>query len=417
VLSVVALAASGPASAAARPAGDAIASRSDQSASTTAAAAASVQGAAAPSDEPGEGASPADVTVAEDDVESAAAADVAATLEHLGEELKAQKTAASQAKQAADQAAAEVEALTGADGKGTAAGPADPLRLLTRLNDTATPALEPANVAAAREKLDDAKASSSDAASALKDAEAEHTAFLTSTQERVTADLADADALAKRDPETAAALRADAAGLSGTLQAIQRHGPGTSVAEAKAAAEKAAAEKAAAAKAKAEKAAADARARAAAEAERRRSMPLPDPAGSASGKLAAAWCSNGQRIVVDASKGRAVQRLIDVAHSHGLEICARSGFRPYAEQVALRRQNCGGSDYAIFQAPPSTCSPPTARPGTSNHEDGLAVDFSCGDGQPMTHASPCFRWLAAYAHIYGFYNLPSEPWHWSTTGS
>ena len=71
----------------------------------------------------------------------------------------------------------------------------------------------------------------------------------------------------------------------------------------------------------------------------------------------------------------------------------------------------------MFQAAPSSCSPPTARPGTSNHEDGLAIDFSCADGQPMTHDSPCYQWLAGNAHNYGLRNLPSEPWHWSVSGA
>ena len=34
----------------------------------------------------------------------------------------------------------------------------------------------------------------------------------------------------------------------------------------------------------------------------------------------------------------------------------------------------------------------------------------------MTHASPCYQWLAANASHYGLFNLPSEPWHWSVTG-
>jgi len=97
-------------------------------------------------------------------------------------------------------------------------------------------------------------------------------------------------------------------------------------------------------------------------------------------------------------------------------LCAKSGFRTAAEQVELRRAHCGGSQYALYRAPPSSCSPPTARPGTSNHEGGLAVDFSCADDKPMTHASPCFRWLAGHAPAYGLHNLPSEPWHWSVTG-
>lgn len=419
-MSVVALAASGPASAAARPADEAIASRSAQSVSAAAGAGASDETAAATAEASAETKAEgtrANVSIAESDVASATVADVAATLEHLGDDLKAKKTAASEAQRAADAAAADLDALAGDSGKGAGAGAAVAMRLVTTLNRAATPALEAPDVSAAREKLEDAKSSAADATSALQDAEAAHAAFLASTEERVKADLVDADAAgAKRDADTAEALRADAAELNGNLEAISRHGPGTSAAEARAAAEKAKAERAAAAKAKAEKAAAEAKAKAAAEAERRRRMPLPDPTGSASGSLTAAWCSNGERIVVDSSIGGAVQRLLDVAHHKGVDICARSAFRPYAEQVQLRRQNCGGSDYAVFHASPSTCSPPTARPGTSNHEDGLAIDFSCGDGQPMTHASPCFGWLAAYAHIYGLYNLPSEPWHWSVTG-
>jgi LAS superfamily LD-carboxypeptidase LdcB len=182
----------------------------------------------------------------------------------------------------------------------------------------------------------------------------------------------------------------------------------------KAAADKAAAEKAAAEdKAAAEKAAAD---KAAAERTAALNAPLPDPKGAVSGALAGVLCADNTRIVVDASLGGAVQSLIDDARAAGVGICAKSAFRSYHDQVALRRQNCGASDYAIYQAPPSTCSPPTARPGTSNHEGGLAVDFSCDDGQPMTHASPCFVWLDAHAGDYGLYNLPSEPWHWSVTG-
>ena len=34
----------------------------------------------------------------------------------------------------------------------------------------------------------------------------------------------------------------------------------------------------------------------------------------------------------------------------------------------------------------------------------------------MTSTSAGFKWLKANAARYGFYNLPSEAWHWSTTG-
>lgn len=89
-----------------------------------------------------------------------------------------------------------------------------------------------------------------------------------------------------------------------------------------------------------------------------------------------------------------------------------TGYRDPAHQIELRRAHCGTSDYAIYQMSPARCSPPTARPGTSMHERGLAIDFAdCSS--PLT---ACWRWLNDHAAAYGLYNLSSEPWHWSTTG-
>jgi peptidoglycan hydrolase CwlO-like protein len=92
------------------------------------------------------------------------------------------------------------------------------------------------------------------------------------------------------------------------------------------------------------------------------------------------------------------------------------GYRDPNDQIRLRRAHCGSSDEAVFQASPSSCSPPTARPGTSNHERGLAVDFVYEGGVIATRSSPGYQWLAANAAAFGFYNLPSEPWHWSVNG-
>ncbi len=64
----------------------------------------------------------------------------------------------------------------------------------------------------------------------------------------------------------------------------------------------------------------------------------------------------------------------------------------------LRRSHCGPSDYAIYEMPSSQCSPPTARPGNSMHEQGLAIDFvNCS-----SHSTACWQWLDAHAAAYGF---------------
>ena len=80
------------------------------------------------------------------------------------------------------------------------------------------------------------------------------------------------------------------------------------------------------------------------------------------------------------------------------------------------RSNCGTSSYAIYQMPASSCSPPTAKPGTSMHEQGLAIDFTSG-GRTIGSTSGAYRWLKANASNYGLYNLPGEAWHWSVDGN
>ena len=91
------------------------------------------------------------------------------------------------------------------------------------------------------------------------------------------------------------------------------------------------------------------------------------------------------------------------------------GYRSSASQIALRRAHCGSSTYAIYQQRSSTCRPPTARPGNSMHERGLAIDF-VDKGGALRRSSPGYRWLRQNAAAYGFFNLPSEPWHWSVNG-
>lgn len=93
------------------------------------------------------------------------------------------------------------------------------------------------------------------------------------------------------------------------------------------------------------------------------------------------------------------------------------GYRSPANQIRLRAAHCGSSSYAIYQMRSSQCRPPTARPGNSMHERGLAIDFTEGRGQgALTRRSRGYAWLRANAWRYGFKNLPSEPWHWSING-
>ena len=92
------------------------------------------------------------------------------------------------------------------------------------------------------------------------------------------------------------------------------------------------------------------------------------------------------------------------------------GYRSIESQIRLRRANCGTSDYAVWEMPASQCRPPTARPGLSQHELGLAIDFTLGGRVIRCRDCDVFRALSEVAPEFGLFNLPSEPWHWSTTG-
>jgi D-alanyl-D-alanine carboxypeptidase len=111
-----------------------------------------------------------------------------------------------------------------------------------------------------------------------------------------------------------------------------------------------------------------------------------------------------------------VAAIVQEARADGFRLSG-GGFRSPQRQIELRRQNCGTSRYAIYDMPSSQCSPPTARPGSSNHEMGLAVDFSCNGTLIRSRSSACFAWMSANAPRFGLHNLPQEPWHWSTDGS
>src|SRR5690606_34869284 len=96
----------------------------------------------------------------------------------------------------------------------------------------------------------------------------------------------------------------------------------------------------------------------------------------------------------------ALGRMLDAARADGI-VLTGGGYRNPSAQISVRRNNCGSSHYAIYEAPSSYCRPPTAPPGTSQHERGLAIDFS-QNGRTLTRSSSAFAWLKANAASYGF---------------
>lgn len=136
----------------------------------------------------------------------------------------------------------------------------------------------------------------------------------------------------------------------------------------------------------------------------------------APGGLATVTCPTGGSITVAGSIAGDIQALLDASAADGIVMCG-GGYRDPEQQIELRKQHCGTSYYAIYEMPSSQCDPPTARPGSSMHEQGLAIDFTCNGGGSVSYGSTCWNWLSDNAASYGLYNLPSEPWHWSTNGN
>ncbi len=115
-------------------------------------------------------------------------------------------------------------------------------------------------------------------------------------------------------------------------------------------------------------------------------------------------------IVVEEAIAGNVAAMIEAAAADGI-VLTGWGWRSSDQQVALRRQNCPD----VYDSPASACSPPTARPGSSRHEYGRAIDFHI-NGASFGASSAEYAWMVANAADYGLFNLPSESWHWSDTG-
>ncbi len=117
-------------------------------------------------------------------------------------------------------------------------------------------------------------------------------------------------------------------------------------------------------------------------------------------------------ITVNAQIASALESMLAAAEADGYSF-AGSGYRSPDAQWALRQAHCPDP----VNSPPSACSPPTARVGSSMHELGLAIDFTYNGRLISSRSNAGYAWLAAHANGYGFYNLPSEPWHWSVNGT
>jgi hypothetical protein len=118
--------------------------------------------------------------------------------------------------------------------------------------------------------------------------------------------------------------------------------------------------------------------------------------------------ANGKAIVNSRVSG-AVLAMVQAAAKGGVTLAANSSFRTMEHQQALCAANalCASGNYTYV-----------AKPGTSNHQMGLAIDFSTLPATPgPVPGNPVWDWLSKNAAIFGYKNYPAEAWHWSPTGN
>lgn len=235
---------------------------------------------------------------------------------------------------------------------------------------------------AAAQAAEEAAAAAQVAYDDLEAASSQQAVFAVEVDRRINRNLAEAAGLAETDPELAAKIQEREAQLAAALDALD---------------DEVQAERAQAASAEL-----------AAQADALR--------GSVPGGVTEVACPAGGALYVAGDIAAQVERLLADAAADGYPLCGK-GYRDPSQQVALRRAHCGSTTYLIYQAPSSYCSPPTAPPGSSLHEQGLAIDFTSGGDSTIGYSSGGYGWLQSNAASYGLYNLPGEPWHWSVDGN
>lgn len=117
-------------------------------------------------------------------------------------------------------------------------------------------------------------------------------------------------------------------------------------------------------------------------------------------------------VMVVKSMAPKILQLKAEAKREGIELTLAAGLRTFGKQAELRRRNVIDKTKAfdedfILHADSALFNPATAKPGYSNHHDGMAYDFNI-TGHPQT-----YRWLVNNAHRFGFIRaVSSERWHW-----
>ena len=135
--------------------------------------------------------------------------------------------------------------------------------------------------------------------------------------------------------------------------------------------------------------------------------------------------SNGEK--VDSRIYPQLQQMFDDARAEGLELFVREGYRTTQDQKDImneRIQQYQDEGYSRGEAK-KLAKEYVAKPGTSEHELGIAVDINADTSKCSSDA--VYTWLANNAYKYGFIKrypdnkieitgVNNEPWHYRYVG-
>ena len=130
--------------------------------------------------------------------------------------------------------------------------------------------------------------------------------------------------------------------------------------------------------------------------------------------------------------------MIEAAGQAGVGLYPGGCYRTLSQQHAAYEQRCPEVENEITEYDPATdetvvvgsvvqreCSgPPIAKPGTSNHGWGRAIDFTSNGRSTLDCNDAAFTWLNANASRFGWVHpgwarcgqSTMEPWHWEWGG-
>ena len=115
----------------------------------------------------------------------------------------------------------------------------------------------------------------------------------------------------------------------------------------------------------------------------------------------------GNKVLVNSRVSKNYYELAEAMENDGISADVRDSYRTYAQQQALFNRYGAGR---------------AARPGRSNHQMGLAIDWNVSgssstiNGCQARTGNARYNWLVSNASNYGFKQLCGEAWHWSPNG-